>query len=160
MLRIVQSAFWFLGVLALGAAIVYPLYRDVSLGFVKREVETAVTNIARNQRLYFDRRGSFLLFRAGQANELEKTLRDLREEPVQGMQVAGFRFEALGSGGGLTIRAFPDQNALKDGSVPPMLFEYRAASPRALPGLDDPLEGGEWHKLSGQSASLLSMIGL
>ena len=142
MLRLLSSAFWLFGTLALGAAVIYPIYRDVSLNRVRAEVAAAVDTIAKGQKVHFDLRDEFVFFRAGEHDRLRTALVSLREQPVLERPVPNFRFEALSDQThALIIRAFPDDQAMRAGKLPPMLYRYQVAQPGQLPNRNQNAEG-------------------
>lgn len=160
MMRIFSSVNWIVGFLALGAAIVYPLYTDSVMRSVRAEVEGAVDTIVRGQRVFFDVRNEFVYFRANQGEALRTALSEMRLGPTLDHPVPGFWFEALSDRTHvLIIRAFPTDDALRDGRLPPMLYRFAVREAGEVPVKSGAVKG-EWLPLSGQKTGLLSLIGL
>lgn len=152
-IRWVTSVNWLLATLAIGAAVIYPMYREARLQSIRTSVEAASEVLVKGQKDHHEAWSRFIYFRGNEIEVLNTALKSLKQEPVAVNAVDGFQFEAVPDqtdAHALIIRAFPTQKAIQDGAYPPMLYEYRVS----LDG-PNPVAQKNWRVL-GRVAGLLS----
>ena len=127
--RLLASACWLIGALAIGAAFLLPEVRYQA--FTKpgmSELERKVGLLAERQSAYHDSSGSFLYFGPGDKEQTDaaKTLKS------DGGAIFGgdFVFDTVsGDKAALVIRGYAAATAVQSGKLPPMMYRYeRGAS--------------------------------
>lgn len=120
-LRIVSSANWLIGSLALAAAVLVPFIQTrIFVGAAKVEAEKKVDEIVRAQRNYIVAKEKRAAYFSTDSKTSAPVLKEL------GVNIVGgdFVYDAsLNDKQQLVIRAFTSRQAVQSGALPPMFYQ-------------------------------------
>ena len=162
MLKLIASVNWVVGVLAVGVAFLYPMYwSTIVVAPLKTKVEETVVELVWGQRVLVGEGRGLAEFRGDPANTALKRLPQMRDDKI----APGFVFEAFSrpgdsSGDGarfLVVRAYPSGQSLRNGTLPPLLYEYELTSSDRFPAERSDVRG-RWRQLSNREWGILGLV--
>ncbi|HRJ60641.1 MAG TPA: hypothetical protein PKZ97_00275 [Azospirillaceae bacterium] len=148
-LRIVSSANWLIGSLALAAAFLVPLVQSrIFVAAARAEAEKRVDEIVRAQKNYIVMKEK----RAAYFSTDQRSSAPILKELGVDLSVGGFVYDAsMNDRQQLVVRAFTSRQAVQSGALPPMFYQRTVL-------LGEGESEGKWEPLTDKQPGLHNLF--